>query len=74
VGEAVAAVRGNVAANWRRKPGRRGRDGMVEPGWLSELLSGTCGADVATAGFLASVQVIAETLGAPAGVGEALIT
>jgi hypothetical protein len=47
---------------------------MVEPGWLSELLSGTCGADVATAGFLASVQVIAETLGAPAGVGEALIT
>ncbi len=47
---------------------------MVGPSWLSELSSRACGADVATVGFLPTVQVIAETLGAPAGVGETLIT
>ena len=48
--------------------------GMADPGWLAGMLAGTCEADVATVGFLANLQVIAETLGAPAGTTEVLIT
>lgn len=71
------ALAAAVLAYWRREPGQLdgvAGTGMADPGWLSELLSGTRRADVATVGFLVNLQVIAETLGAPADSGEVLIT
>lgn len=66
-----------MLAHWRAEPGRLegvAATGMADSGWLAGMLAGTCGADVATVGFLANLQVIAETLGAPAGTAAMLIT
>lgn len=66
-----------VLAEWRREPAQLdgvAETGMVDCGWLSELLSGARGADVATVGFLANLQVIVETLSAPAETGEVALT
>jgi len=66
-----------VLAYWRREPAQLdgvSGSGMVDPGWVAEMLSGTLGADVTTVGFLANLQVIAEMLGAPANASEVFIT
>ena len=71
------ALAAGVLAHWRAEPGRLegvAATGMADSGWLAGMLAGTCGADVATVGFLANLQVIAETLGAPAGTAAMLIT
>jgi asparagine synthase (glutamine-hydrolysing) len=71
------ALAAAVLAGWRREPGQLDAvagTGLADPGWLSELLAGTGPADVATVGFLANLQVIAQTLGAPADTGEVAIT
>ncbi len=71
------ALAAGVLAHWRGEPGQLdgvAATGMADPGWLAGMLAGTCRADVATVGFLANLQVIAETLGAPAGTTGMLIT
>jgi asparagine synthase (glutamine-hydrolysing) len=71
------ALAAAVLAYWRREPARLDGvtgSGMVDPGWVAEMLSGARGADVTTVGFLANLQVIAEMLGAPANASEVSIT
>ena len=71
------ALAAAVLAYWRREPAQLdgvSGCGMVDPGWVAEMLSGTLGADVTTVGFLANLQVIAEMLGAPANASEVFIT
>ena len=71
------ALAAAVLACWRREPARLDGvtgSGMVDPGWVADMLSGIRGADVTTVGFLANLQVIVEMLGAPANASEVLIT
>ncbi|MGI8446755.1 MAG: hypothetical protein ACR2MP_06135, partial [Streptosporangiaceae bacterium] len=63
--------------SWRREPGQLdgvAGTGVVDPGWLSELLAGTRGARRDHRGLPGYLQVSTEMLGAPADTGGALIT
>ena len=71
------ALAAGVLAHWRAEPGQLdgvAASGMTDPGWLAGMLAGARDPDVATVGFLANLQVIAETLGAPTGAAGRLIT